>query len=127
MTIAGFKEWSRFHRALTCIHHAQYDEMLAELAGETDDIDEMLAEMEPIFIRLNATVEEMDAASLWLWENPEQLGRDWGEHGGLLRRHILRSRAERQRGKEREERVSFSPSAQVLAMNFQEAFRKGTA
>jgi hypothetical protein len=113
MTIAGFKEWSRFHRALTCIHHAQYDEMLAE--------------MEPIFIRLNATVEEMDAASLWLWENPEQLGRDWGEHGGLLRRHILRSRAERQRGKEREERASFSPSAQVLAMNFQEAFRKGTA
>lgn len=92
MTPAGFAEWARFHKSLICVHHDQYSDMLAT--------------MEPIFLRMKATVEELDNASLWLWEHPDQLARSWGEHGGLLRLHIMRARGQKERDAQRQQRAS---------------------
>ena len=90
MTPAGFSDWKRYHCSLLCIHHQDYDQMCKD--------------MEPIFLKMKATVEEMDAASLWLWEHPDMVERPWGTHGGMIRSHIMRQRREREAARERERR-----------------------
>jgi len=102
-TDSGYKDWKRGHCTLVCIHHADYDAMLDR--------------MQPEFRKLNATVEELDEASLWLWEHPDELSRSWGEHGGLIRLAIWRRRKELKAAAERKARwEGNSQQAHVLSM-----------
>ncbi len=81
MTPSGLREWWRHHCSLVCIHHSEYDQCFEEAM--------------PILLRMKATVEELDEASIWFWSEPEQMERKWGTHISIIRQHILLARRKR--------------------------------
>ena len=79
MTTSDYAEWRRYHCTLLCIHHADYDAMLGE--------------MEQLLLDRNVTLQELDAASEWIWEDAERADRKWSTHGGMIVGHLMRARA----------------------------------
>ncbi len=104
MTSSGYAEWARHHKTLLCIHNQEYDEMIRE--------------MEFIFRKMDATVDELDEASIFLWECPERSGSKWSQHGGYLRQFILRRRAEKAREREQADRKRTEQQFKGAPMDF---------
>ena len=92
---AEFKDWMRFHCMLLCISHPDYK------AG--------LEAWKPLLVKLKATPEELDAASVWLLEDPDRVAQGtWAQHFGWIRGHILKSRRVRKGKKSEEPRSGIS-------------------
>lgn len=80
MTEKEYKDWRIGHCRRACVNHAEYVAMLEEWKKQ--------------FLKMEATVQELEAASEWFvaeWM-PQHVNAQWGCHPGILRKRIFEER-----------------------------------